>query len=407
MTCKKLDQILDATLWLIAIALVIVSWFSAESLTAPDYEPVKSAYHEEYQYEKEDGERVTGYYDLAWEHKSVFKKPLPVIYDSSRNLAYNIKDEYIEQYRAMMPPSEYSGFWHRMFWGWFILFSVICCVIVIMWGPDVRDHILYSWFRKQPSPKFVDLTYFLYYDRKDSIAGKIRAMVPAAATKYISEHRTEMERKYSPEFYNIIMRWMTMIRATGSTSIPFCYSFVNNLVQQQTFIDTCLEYWESRRGIDSYADNNIAVLKANKKKDFVTIPKISCTDTIRNSVVNQLKSMFAEILGNPIFNFYITPDYMKSFYKNNLIIVETLLINEIDRTFTTKAARYENQTFPGIRIKFTVYYAENGQRVPLWSKYLDPVCDYSAPEDDFNANDLYGRMVINTIDTFVETMKKG
>lgn len=203
------------------------------------------------------------------------------------------------------------------------------------------------------------------------------------------------------------MRWMTMIRATGSTSVPFFYSFVNNLVQQQTYIDQCLAYWEKRRGIDSNADGNIDVLKGMKTTDFVEIPPITCTDAIRNSVTSQLKSMFAEILGDPIFNFYIAPDYMRTIFKGYSITVETSLNNEIGRSFTTHAARYASQTFPGIRIKFTVYYTENGKTMPLWSKDLDPECNYTASEDEFNAKDVYGRMVINTIDTFVKTMKKG
>ncbi|MEZ3591587.1 MAG: hypothetical protein K1V84_11165 [Muribaculaceae bacterium] len=406
MNCKKLDNILNVGLWIIGIGCIIGSWFLAEAITAPHYELANSSYHEKYQYEKEDGERAVSFYDLAWEHKSVFTKPLPVIYDSERDIAFRIKEEYIEQYRAMMSPSKYSGFWHRMFWVWFIVFSVICCYVIITYGPVLRDRILYLWLKHNAAPDFVDLTYFLYHDRNEAVADKVRKMVPEAASRHIEAHKLEMMMNYSPTFYGIINRWMDIIRATGSTSIPFYYTFNNQLKPQGEYLDELERYWESQRGIDSAADGMIKIIKNLKMKDYVTIPKIVCTDAIRESVVGQLKKLFSDILGNPIFNFYIRSDFDRVFRQNRRYIsVNTTLLNAGNNGFTTKAISYSAMTFPGIRIIFTVDYVVNGNVTTLWRKELPPKCEYCAPEDEFNERDLYNRMVINTIDTFVETMK--
>jgi len=409
MTIKRLDSLLDAALWIAAILLVVGSWFMAEKLTAPEYEPVPSDFAISYTFETSDGDRVESAYGLAWYHKS-FSAPVPVAYDQQYGRMATFKDEYVEKYRAMMSPSEYPGFWYRMFWVWFILLSVACVAIVIILGPMLRDWILCTQIKK--NPKFTDCTYFLFSSRSDSTTKAIRKLVPGCAVKYLRDNKRTLEKRFNERFYKLIMDWMNVIVHTASTSIPFEYRFENKLKSHEEYIRGLLSYWNSRRGIDPKADDYIEELNARLNNNkYVPIPKIKDSDTYERSVVKQINKLFTEVMGTEIFSFHtdsiedILHARFKGIKPENRIYVTITLQNSLN-TFTWSGQAWSGYYFPGIEIAFTIsHYVDVKERI-LWSKTLTPKCTYRAKESDFSETALYTRMVVETVDSFTETLKE-
>ena len=54
----------------------------------------------------------------------------------------------------------------------------------------------------------------------------------------------------------------------------------------------------------------------------------------------------------------------------------------------------------------SIYHYVNGQKVVLWEQYLEPVCTYTASNEDFSLAALYEDMIKETINTFTKSLKK-
>ena len=166
MKIKTIDQTFDFCLWGVFIALIIGSWFLTKSISAPEFELVQSDIKFPYEYTSTDGDQIKSVYYLAWKHDQ-FSKPKIVVYDPSNGNWNTIKDEYIEEYKAIMPNSQYS-FWQRCFWLLLIIFIIISAFATYFIGGLIRDAILYVIVKKHYS--FSDCSYFLYYYWCDKIA---------------------------------------------------------------------------------------------------------------------------------------------------------------------------------------------------------------------------------------------
>lgn len=401
MTIKQLDNVLDVSLWGIAIILVVLSWFVAEWITAPEYEPVTSEVAIPYSFETDDGDRIESTYGLAWQHKG-FSSPVPVAYDPEYDKMVQFKEEYVESYKAQMPESEYSGILYHMFWVWFLILAIGSCVLVIWLGPNIRDRILCNHIKK--SPKFLDCTYFLFHDRSAATEAEVRKLVPAAAASYISANRYSLERRFSPMFFNLMMNWMQVIKSTASTTLNYTYRFQNQLTDQKSYLNSLIHYWDSQRGIDPNADACKESCERMLQKQYVPMPAISDSGTYAHSVTGQLKKLFTEIMGAEVFSFSAVQQISNMHYPNR-IYVTTRLLNTTEG-FTWSGEAWQGYIFPGIRIVFTISHYVDGKEVVLWARDLPPKCNYRAQDSEFSEKNLYTNMVVQTIDTFTENLKK-
>lgn len=401
MTIKKLDNYLDFSLWLIAIVLIILSWFVAKWITAPDYEPVISDVAIPYSFEKDDGDRIESTYGLAWQHNS-FLSPVPVAYDPEYDKVASFKVEYLEIYKAKMPESRYGGILYHMFWIWFLVLAIGGCVLVIWLGPKVRDRILCNRIKK--SPRFLDCTYFLFHDRSASTIAEVRELVPATASAYLLDNKKVLEEKFSPAFFELIMNWMQVIRSTTSTTLTYTCRFQNQLIDHIAFLKERVNYWDNQRGIKPNADTYKEEWEKLLENKFVSLPPISDSSTYTRSVTEQLKKLFAEIMGSEVFSFCAAPQISNIHYPNR-IYVTIRLFNARNIFKYTGDSPLKEYSFPGIKIEFTIsHYVDGNERV-LWSRVLPPKCTYRCQPMEFDVNDLYANMVVHTIDTFTENLK--
>lgn len=409
MKIKTLDKILDVCLWVIFGFCVLASWFIAKAITAPDYELVNTDFTMEYEFQTDDGERVNSVYQLAWEHVNVYRTPIPVAYDSKYKKVVYFKEGYIEKYKAIMPESKYIGLHRHVFWVWFIGLSVIFGIILLIYGSNCRDWILYYRI-KNGDVSFLDMSFFLYNtDRNDKVRVKVMALVPRAAEKYVRDNRYSLSRKFSPNFYNVLIKWLEVIASTGSTTIPYEYVFENKLIQMQEYLKNEINYWDTRRGVNPNADAIIRNLCNKQTKDYVTIPHLCELPSYRTSVTEQLKKMFADVMGAEVFTFQPSSTFNSQIYalrSGSRVVVRTMLCNDADRTFTWGGSAYQGMKLPGIRVIFSVDIVKGGTTTRLWEGNLQPVCNYTATDANFKLEDLYNNMVVHTIDTFVSTMKK-
>lgn len=409
MKIKKIDQLLDVALWVIFILCILLSWVIASKATAPDYEIADSDYSEQYIYETADGERITSTYYLAWDHKKAYVSPDLVVYDPTNGKVEYFKPEYLEKYKAMAGETKYSGLWHHIFWVWFIGISAICGFIIFIYGQDVRDKILVNVLRGRKD-QFLELTYFLYNTGRDASARReVQKMLPAAARLYVMQNHSTLARKFSEKFYNVLIGWLNLIARTGSTTIPYVYQFESKVIQMQPYLDNLIRYWDTQRGINPNADENIDYLRKLKTRDFVTLPTLIEQSSYETSVTAQLNKMFADIMGSEVFTFQAESGYLAAYHsisRGEKVVVKTTLLNDASRTFTWSGSKCAGKTFPGICVFFSVDIVKGDQVTNLWKGDLLPVCNYTSTDDDFSESDLYKNMVIHTIDTFVSTMEK-
>ena len=93
MTLKAIDHLCDYALWLLFALLALLSWFGAESLTAPEFDTPETDFSSDYTFIAPDGDRVYSTYTLAW-HYTAFSSGTAVFYDKQYNRYYDIKTEY-------------------------------------------------------------------------------------------------------------------------------------------------------------------------------------------------------------------------------------------------------------------------------------------------------------------------
>ena len=103
MQLKKLDKTLDGILWVLFLALAGVALWWTISIKAPKLEYVESE-KIPYVYTADDGGKYNSYYQLAWYHEK-FHKPVPVAADPNNGRMVTFKEEYVDEYKAMMTPS--------------------------------------------------------------------------------------------------------------------------------------------------------------------------------------------------------------------------------------------------------------------------------------------------------------
>lgn len=409
MKIKRIDQLLNVSLWVIFLLCVALSWVVADKISAPDYELAESEYAEPYTYETDEGERVTSTYYLAWYHKKSYVNPDLVVYDPSNGRAEFFKPEYLEKYKAMAAESNYKGLWHHLFWVWFIVLSLGFGIVICLYGPDLRDKILARILRGRRD-QFLELSYFMFdTDRCASARQQVRAMIPSAAKQYILKNHYYLSRKFSEKFYEVLVGWFNVIARTGSTTIPYTYQFENHLTQMQSYIEFLIKYWDTKRGIDPKADDNINYLRKLQEKKYVTIPTITEDRSYETSVTNQLNKMFADIMESEVFTFKAQSGYASALHgvgRREKVVVKTALYNDVSKSFTWSGSSCSGMVFPGIRVFFTVDIVRGDDVTNLWRGDLEPVCNYTSKDEDFSESDLYSNMIVHTIDTFVSTMKK-
>lgn len=408
MTIKKIDEILDISLWIVFALCIALSWIIAKIITAPDYELADSDFSEQYIYETEDGERITSNFYLAWDHKNSYIHPDLVVYDPTNCKVEFFKPEYLEKYKSMASESKYIGLWHHLFWVWFIGLSLIFGILIGIYGPDLRDVILVRILRGRRN-QFLELSYFLFNtSRLQSARREVQSMIPAAAKQYVIQQRRSLSCRFSEKFYNVLIGWLNVISRTGSTTIPYTYQFENKLIQMQQYLTNLINYWDTQRGINPDADSIISYYRALKSKDFVEIPLITKQDGYEKSVTAQLNRMFVDIMGSEIFTFQADSYFLSAFHairSGERVVVKTILYNDASKTFKWSGSHHAEEAFPGIRVFFTVDIIKGTQVTNLWQGDLEPVCNYTSTDEDFSEADLYNNMVIHTIDTFVSTMK--
>ncbi len=400
MSLKKLNNILDGCLSVIAILLIRVCWWGAEKITAPDYERIKSEVRFPYSYDTKDGESRDSYYELAWSHKGY--SPALVAHDFYNGRTKEIKEEYLAEYKADATPSKYKGFWYHIFWVWFGIFVIIDIIIVYRYGQELRDRILFSKLKRNIT--FENCTYFLYHDRY-AYQFEVRMMLPATAPQYIINKKRELEAKYSPAFVSLIVELLRKVALQGSTEINYHYSFSDELKPQQDYLNNLQQYWRTQLGAKPKAQEYINDIERLKGYIYAPFPDFGGAEEYAPSVTSQLDKLFKEIMGSEVFRFnackYMLAEALK---KPGMLFVSTRLLNTVQNF--TWSSRSDSFRFAGIDIEFAVYAYEDKKKQVLWNHLLTPKCNYTASDDEFSEQALYRNMVHTTIGTFTEILKE-
>lgn len=400
MKLKTIDNVFDVCLWGVFIALVVGSWILADTIDAPKFEVVNSEIRFPYEYTTKDGNRVESTYQLAWKHEQ-FSKPQIVVYDSSNGSWNTIKDEYIEEYKAVMPPSEYP-FWTRWFWIIFAVFVIISAVVTYYVGGVIRDTVLYLTVISRNT--FADCSYFLYHDRM-CFTKQVRENITNTIDKYIATQSETLYRRYVPTFAKLVIQLLNEIKMQKDTRIGFYYSYLDNTKNHMEYLKDLSAYWHSQIGIHERAEQNQDYIDTLRQKSYVNLSIGASASEFVSVVSDELKKLFSEVMGEEVFNFEAyQASYADLRKMPGAIFVTTTVENSLN-SFTWSGHGYEGQLFPGVAVRFTIYHYENGQKIILWNKYLDPKTTYRAEENALVVKDLYRNMIMETIRSFPESLK--
>lgn len=395
---KKLDKRLTTVLWIVWLVLVVASYFFAVKLTAPKFEIVNPEKAVEYTFETEDGDRVESAYYLAWQH-DFLKSPKVVFRDDRYDKTIGVKDEYYQSVVSKIDKSKYSGIIYHAKWIWFGLFFILSSILVAVYGDKLRDRFICNKIKKNPD--FLSCTYFLYDGRSESTKKDIKSLIPKVAGSYIDSRKVELQRQFSPALYQLVSIWLETIKYTGSTTIHYGHKFKNELVNQKEYLNRLISYWDRQRGFDPKAEQYIEYDKGLLNKDYVDFPVLNNKRSYTSSITQQLNELFTKIMGSEIFKF----DDCRF---GEGLTVETTLENNV-KYFSWSGSSYSGKEFPGIQIRVKVLnsFGKSGdERDVLWSHVLFPVTTYSVADDDFKVEDLYGNMIVQTLDTLTQELLK-
>ncbi len=125
------------------------------------------------------------------------------------------------------------------------------------------------------------------------------------------------------------------------------------------------------------------------------------------SVTKALNEIFQDVIGADVISFNaISNRSIEDKKPTNVIFLRTEVSNST-RNFTWSGQSYSGQCFFGLSIMFSIYhYNRQGERIVLWSRYLDPICTYKAEDSSFSLHSLYQQMISDTIASFPDALKK-
>lgn len=405
MKISSSEKFLDGVLWAIFIALGIYSYFLSKDFSAPKYEVVNTDVRFPYEYINDEGARIQSEYQLAWYHPQ-FKKPTIVVYDPSNDKVSTIKDDYISEYQAIMPASQYK-FIHRCFWVVFALLVIVCGVCVYFVGGFLRDNILYLYVKNNPI--FENVAYFLHKD-SERLAGvkKVEALIPVSIDRYIVQERSIIYRKYKKEFADLIMQFLEQIRQQNSTKINFYYLFDVNVKPHHLYLMELLTNLTTTNQTYPALQDDIAAVRNAHAKKYIDINLDGiCANEFSGAVAIQLDEMFTDVMGSPIFTFY--PKHISnpnSYQTSSTIFVKVTVLNSFN-SFTWSGTQIPAGTsIPGLNVRFELFHYLDSKPFMLWSKTLPAQCSYTVDETNtFSVKDLYKNIVHTTINTFAKSIK--
>lgn len=392
---KKLDTRLGAMLWIAWVILLGVSYLLAVRITAPEYETVSSIDPIPYEYQTEDGDRIESTYYYTWYHKD-FKSPKAILYDPQTDRTRDIKDEYYHKAVTLMGESQYNGIIHHAKWVWFAILTILCSILAAIYGDRLRDRIVCNRIKKKPD--FLSCTYFLYSDRSESTKKEIRNLIPLVADAYIASRKSELEKKFSPKLFNLVMLWLGIVKSTGSTTIYYRHYFEDKLIDQKQFLSNYADYLKRKRGIIPGVESSITYTENCLCHDYIDIPKLANNPAYAECITSQLNKLFAEIMGSEIFKF------ASSTY-NYTMKVRTYIRNSTTY-FSWDDKISKGKKYPGTLIEVSIdrfILSKDGEDNTMWNCYLEPVSTYKSTEDDFNLTDFYTNMVVHTLDNLKDT----
>lgn len=400
MTLKKLDQGIDIFLWIVFLGLCVGSWFISIDFCAPTYEYVNLK-EMPYTFKDDDGFTVESTYDIVWNHEH-FSSPKIILYDSKYGNKAKIKDEYLPQIQAEMPPSQYGAFYYRWFWIIFPLLLIISALIVYFGGGYVRDCILYSKLKKNPN--FKDCSYFLYTDRIAKKA-EVEEMIPQTIGSYIDTKLQDLKEKYNETFVALIERLLTVIKYYKSTTIQYTFSFEQNIIAQKDSLKKDLEYWEGRLAVDPNASRVCQRLKELLGKEYAEIKYNITATELSENIDKQLDGIFTKLMGEEVFRFKsrIYDDAVFRTIKSKPCLLHARIYARNDfRYFTWSGSDYDKE-LPGIHIYITISNFIDGKENILWNTSLEPISTYKS--ESFDLKDFYNNMIEKTVDSFKEKIK--
>ena len=399
MTLKAIDHLCDYALWLLFALLALLSWFGAESLTAPEFDTPETDFSSDYTFIAPDGDRVYSTYTLAW-HYTAFSSGTAVLYDKQYDRYYDIKTEYYSEMEAKLPPSRY-GWWQNMFWVYFIVLAIVSALAAYCGGGYIRDFILSRIALKHD--KFEDSAYFLHGDRFCG-TDAVKKNIPRQLSRFVALNSDKWERKYSPSFYRLIMKMLSSIARSGDTEILFIFSFFDDTKQHADFLKELSAYWASRIGSDPKAEEHRDYIDSLRNTRYEKITVNVSAETICGNVSRQMNDLFTEIMGGEVFRMEAGKSLLANYVKTpGQLFVVARACNSL-KTFDWNGSSRDK--IPGVRLLMSIYHYVNGQKVVLWEQYLEPVCTYTASDEDFSLAALYEDMIKETINTFTKSLKK-
>lgn len=400
MAIKKFDSNFDTALWIIFIALGIASWFLCKNLSAPEYERVDNPIVKSYTYTDDDGDVVESQYEAVWYHKN-FSSPSIVLYDGSRDKAFEIKDEYLPEYESLMPESRYGAFFYRWFWVMFALFVIVAGLVVYYVGGALRDTILYNKIKSNPT--FADVAYFLYTDRVCK-RDDVRALIPATIDSYIKNQIPQLAKKYPQSFVNLVISLLCEIKRQNDTKIKFFLQYLENTKDQLEYLKVLSAYWASPERTHPDAAKYRERVDFLRQKKYVKIESTVTPQEVAEIVTRQLNKLFTDIMGSEVFSFQAYESTMLDNFKLNGSIFVKVETENTPRTFTWSGDGYKDIEFPGIDVRVTIYHYDSKEKKILWNKLLEPKCTYEA--ETLKISDLYDNMIKKTLESFDEELKK-
>lgn len=400
MAIKKFDSNFDTALWIIFIALGIASWFLCKNLSAPEYERVDNPIVKSYTYTDDDGDVVESQYEAVWYHKN-FSSPSIVLYDGSRDKAFEIKDEYLPEYESLMPESRYGAFFYRWFWVMFALFVIVAGLVVYYVGGALRDTILYNKIKSNPT--FADVAYFLYTDRVCK-RDDVRALIPATIDSYIKNQIPQLAKKYPQSFVNLVISLLCEIKRQNDTKIKFFLQYLENTKDQLEYLKVLSAYWASPERTHPDAAKYRERVDFLRQKKYIKIESTVTPQEVAEIVTRQLNKLFTDIMGSEVFSFQAYESTMLDNFKLNGSIFVKVETENTPRTFTWSGDGYKDIEFPGIDVRVTIYHYDSKEKKILWNKLLEPKCTYEA--ETLKISDLYDNMIKKTLESFDEELKK-
>ena len=404
MNTKKLDEALDISLWVVFGLLVIGSFFFCRTIKAPEYEVVETSVKIPYVYTSKDGERFDSYYVPAWKHER-FKRPKVAVYDPKTGSSSDLKPEYVAEYKAQMPKTEYP-FYTRWTDVIFVILAIFVAIFTYLVGGYFRDMILFLKLRKNSS--FTECAYFLYEDRI-GFTNSVKSLIGRNVGVYIDTKSQELYNRYREDFATLLVHILNSVKANNDTDIAYDLTFRNLTKDQKTYLKELRSYWDGQIGKNVYAEENVKYINTLIEKKYLNVKLLVDENTVSTAVSRQLGKLFTDILGSEVLRFSSDKSASGKFYKalksSDRISIDINVRNH-HKYFTWSGSAVPDDTaIPGLEIEFKIFHYVDRVEKILWDKFLVPVCKYEAKDEEFALSELYKSMLLDTISTFDNSAK--